>query len=379
MDLFTQTPFMLTEGVKTSKSDSNDTITTTTAAHTINTYDAPGTNNYWDVILTDEQASSLDLTPELSPSMSLCSPAIDLINSPFSYDSLGLNDFDPSPVDTLYESFESPYDELLSLETIPASYQYTDFGFTRQDASEMIDFQLFPDCATPESAKLRMILLESPSFEVAAEDPAACSDSELSVETIRPADMTISQELESAMGPQFPSFVSTLLKENLSNPLFNEPSPFLDTISTPDTPLIDDFDCVDVPDATSAFSMAKTLGQDVIAPDTRVAPRKPVQSPTKPGFQPNKRPRRRRITSEEASRVVPDDDPSGVARYKCSECSKTFSRPFNLKSHRAIHRGLKPHACTYTNESGVTCHWSFARRHDLERHVRSRHDNNTHA
>ncbi|KAK3815122.1 MAG: hypothetical protein J3Q66DRAFT_261615, partial [Benniella sp.] len=60
-------------------------------------------------------------------------------------------------------------------------------------------------------------------------------------------------------------------------------------------------------------------------------------------------------------------------RFKCSECSKTFSRPFNLKSHRAIHLGLKPHACNYTNDKGVACHWSFARRHDLERHVRSRH------
>ncbi|ORZ18237.1 hypothetical protein BCR41DRAFT_285999, partial [Lobosporangium transversale] len=61
------------------------------------------------------------------------------------------------------------------------------------------------------------------------------------------------------------------------------------------------------------------------------------------------------------------------ARYKCSECDKTFSRPFNLRSHRATHLGVKPFLCTQTNEKGDTCSWAFARRHDLERHVRSRH------
>ncbi|KAG0240962.1 hypothetical protein B0O80DRAFT_451611 [Mortierella sp. GBAus27b] len=381
-NIFTHVPLILmNDGDKTSSTGcidrSKSNATTTTAAQPLSSFaDASSTNNYWDVILDEQIASDLDLTPELSPSMSLCSPAIDLINSPFSYDSLGLNDFGPSPVDTLYESFGSPFDETSPFETPSASFDF-DFNFCHPEVAAIGDFELFPS-TTPESAKLRKILLESSPVK-----PLENS----AIETVNLADMSASQESVLAQTPQFVDFISTLLKPHPENPLFHEPSPFLDTIDTPVTPLIDDFDAgSDSEDGASdetefissgSFAAAKSLGQDIIAPDARVAPRKTEQSPTKPGFQPAKRPRRRRITSEEASRVVPDNDPQGIARYKCSECSKTFSRPFNLKSHRAIHRGLKPHACTYTNETGVACHWSFARRHDLERHVRSRHNKDT--
>ncbi|KAF9104164.1 hypothetical protein BGX27_010209 [Mortierella sp. AM989] len=91
---------------------------------------------------------------------------------------------------------------------------------------------------------------------------------------------------------------------------------------------------------------------------------------------PLKRRRRRRVTTEEDSRVVPDgseSDPNARARYKCNQCEKTFSRPYNLRSHRATHVGLKPFKCTHVNEKGDKCSWAFARKHDLVRHMSSRH------
>ncbi|KAF9348705.1 hypothetical protein BGX26_012912 [Mortierella sp. AD094] len=107
-------------------------------------------------------------------------------------------------------------------------------------------------------------------------------------------------------------------------------------------------------------------------------PKRPAASHSSPSstIDPLKKRRRRRITTEEASRVIiggSEDDPNARARYKCSECDKTFSRPFNLRSHRATHAGLKPYKCTHVHSSGEKCHWEFARRHDLDRHMSSRH------
>ncbi|KAJ3133937.1 Metallothionein expression activator [Physocladia obscura] len=47
-------------------------------------------------------------------------------------------------------------------------------------------------------------------------------------------------------------------------------------------------------------------------------------------------------------------------------CDKTFPRAYNLKSHTYCHSGERPHKCG-------TCGSSFARKHDLQRHVRTLH------
>ncbi|KAJ3133935.1 hypothetical protein HK100_004005 [Physocladia obscura] len=54
--------------------------------------------------------------------------------------------------------------------------------------------------------------------------------------------------------------------------------------------------------------------------------------------------------------------------FKCphAKCDKSFPRAYNLKSHMFCHSGERPHKCT-------SCHRAFARRHDLQRHMRTLH------
>ncbi|XP_062127682.1 gastrula zinc finger protein XlCGF67.1-like [Drosophila sulfurigaster albostrigata] len=49
--------------------------------------------------------------------------------------------------------------------------------------------------------------------------------------------------------------------------------------------------------------------------------------------------------------------------YKCSHCSKSYARNYDLKTHLRIHSGDRPHTCSF-------CSKGFNRRRDLERHIR---------
>ncbi|KAG0282638.1 hypothetical protein BGZ96_000272 [Linnemannia gamsii] len=295
-----------------------------------NNTDDDALHYYWDHLSADPQdLTGLDLTPELSPELSNYSPAVDSVGSPYIYDPLSSFGDAASPTVEWHSPIEDP---LAALNSFEADF---DCSFSHEAVwAAQQDFELFPS-QKDDSAKLEKLLM----------DPHPTTTAMSALPTIK----------ESPVEATFGVF-SPVLSDTVS--------PALTTFNTQEIV------------CPTTFSEAKLLGQDMQAPNYRVAPRKVTQSPTKVGFQPPKKTRRRRVTSEEASRVIPTeqmDDPNAKPRYKCSECGKTFSRPFNLRSHRDTHSGFRPFECPHKDRNGSKCKWSFARRHDLERHVVSKH------
>ncbi|KAF9903534.1 hypothetical protein EC991_003739 [Linnemannia zychae] len=268
-------------------------------------------NMTWDTTLPKQfqpfdptsSTMTMDFTPELSPALSYCTPAMTSLRSPFASDNLALDDLGSSPS----VGSQSPWDDVFSSQQSQESFDF-DFGVVIPQnhtnavwSSPQTDFELFPTDNNPNVTSLQQLLMS-------------------------------------------PVPVGTELMPLDESPFESDLDYFSPIASECGSPEMYDYS-----DATNECKRAQSE------------------------YRPPQRPRRRRLTSEEDARVVIEEAKEAKPRYQCKVCDKTFSRPFNLRSHRATHAGVKPFVCTHEDEKSEVCGWSFARRHDLERHVRSRH------
>ncbi|KAF8950057.1 hypothetical protein BGZ46_004779 [Entomortierella lignicola] len=279
----------------------------------------------------------MDFTPELSPAMSLVTPAPNSLQSPATFDNLGLDELGSSPCADWHSS--------------PMDNNQT-FGYSSsQQSQESFDFDFGLDLISHQQNNTRSWPVQTRDFDLFPENGSISS-------------------LEQLLMKFNGTTVGAITNENGEQMSYFE-SPFesdLDYFSPLDS-------CAASPilsDDVNLFCKIEETNPTVTCVSPSAAGSASATGETS-GFQPPKRRRRRRATTEEESRVTSNDDPEGRARYMCSVCNKTFSRPFNLRSHRATHAGVKPFNCPHVNEKGETCTWTFARRHDMERHVRSRH------
>ncbi|KAJ3022038.1 hypothetical protein HKX48_007193 [Thoreauomyces humboldtii] len=110
---------------------------------------------------------------------------------------------------------------------------------------------------------------------------------------------------------------------------------------------------------------------------TRKPSASPATGPRPPRPSISKRPRVKRTNTTTPKTAPTDPEAPNTSSsssmqlpklYPCTfpDCTKTFTRSYNLKSHSLLHTGIKPFAC-------AGCPATFLRKHDRDRHFNSLH------
>ncbi|KAJ2149133.1 hypothetical protein GGH19_000026 [Coemansia sp. RSA 1807] len=98
-----------------------------------------------------------------------------------------------------------------------------------------------------------------------------------------------------------------------------------------------------------------------------------ISAPVTPiASAPAKSLKKRKLETSDASSEKPKPAASKASkktRYQCEECSKFFTRPSSLATHRFTHTGEKPHECTF-----LGCSKRFSVVSNLRRHMRLHQD-----
>ncbi|KAH6575362.1 hypothetical protein BASA62_001981 [Batrachochytrium salamandrivorans] len=149
---------------------------------------------------------------------------------------------------------------------------------------------------------------------------------------------------------------STSLSRDLSpqRSYFSQPSTSV-SVSTAigiPSPSLCSSPCGDLSPSSTSVSIPSVL---ISSADSNISSNLAIINPSQPALSPS---------SSTHSTSQPKERP-----FACTfpNCSATFTRMYNLKSHLLTHTKEKPHACPFL------CGVSFGRRHDLQRHLRTLH------
>ncbi|KAJ3273885.1 hypothetical protein HK104_004215 [Borealophlyctis nickersoniae] len=122
--------------------------------------------------------------------------------------------------------------------------------------------------------------------------------------------------------------------------------------------------CLDILDSNDIFDSTDYFESEPVRESTSVATES-TASPTKsPSSSSSSAPSEGAVAKKPANR-----GPRKMFKCTLPGCTKEFTRKYNLASHIRCHSGERPFVCPHCTTTEV----SFARKHDLRRHIKSLH------